>query len=495
MNAMKISKIILFVFSFFILGFLSANAASVSGTVTVEVVGSGAGIVDCVGSWSSCLNGTQTYSIGTQAVGGKACPAVDGATQNCGPKTDCVGSYGACINGTQTYKITTPALNGGTFCSAVNGATQNCGPKTNCVGSWSSCVNGTETYNIKTQALNGGMDCPATDNETKACIGTCSAPLTKNVSLPCPVNANGDAAISGSVIQNETKSDFPGCIFETPVTNLNSVYVSDNCKYPAGPMSGVLDATSCTINLGESSCAVPYSWKVTNPESIGNSAVTESTGGRTLSTGDSGSKSLTLSYNQSTTLFLYNNEKELANKYVEAKLCSNCVWDSGAGVVITAGPAVDGYWSPWSSRSSKCPDTGTLTRYCVEPVNGGAPCAPDADGMKLTKDYSNSLCPTLDVWATFNGIKLTPGQKIIYNGKANVFWKSENVDENSCGCNYFDIKTGASGACGAANSPYSTPALKRDMKYTISCLGYYGEPVTDSVTIPVDKINADYIEQ
>ncbi len=490
MNAMKISKIILFVFSFFILGFISANAASISGTATVQVVGAGAGVVDCSGSYSTCINGSQTYNITTPAEnGGAVCSAVNGATQNCG--TSCVGSWSSCSNGTQTYNITSPASGGGAVCSFADNATRTCG--TNCVGSWSSCVNGTETYNITTPASNGGIACPAADNDTKACGTVCPAPLTKNVTVACDLNGNGDAAISGSVIRKQTKSDFPGCIFETPVTNSNSTYVSDNCKYPAGPMSGNLDATSCLISIGESSCAVPYSWKVTNPETVGASAVTESTGGKTLATGDVGNKSLTLSYGESTTLFLYNTGKELASKYVDAQL-NNCTWNGSVCIATPpAGPKVDGAWTAWTSRSSTCPGSGTQTRSCIEPLNGGAPCAPDADGMATSRDYTNNLCPALNVSFTWKDKPLPTGQKITYNGKAKVIWTSENVD--SCSCEYSD-KAGVSGSCGGnENSPYVTPALKRDTKYTISCLGFYGASISDSVTIPVDKMNTTYIEQ
>ncbi|MFA6000337.1 MAG: hypothetical protein WC783_05195, partial [Candidatus Paceibacterota bacterium] len=41
---------------------------------------------------------------------------------------DCVGSWGTCANGSQTYTITTPASGSGTACPYSNGATQSCKP-------------------------------------------------------------------------------------------------------------------------------------------------------------------------------------------------------------------------------------------------------------------------------------------------------------------------------------------------------------------------------
>ena len=501
---MKISKIILFVFSFFIFGFLSASAASITGTVTVQVVGAGLAVVDCSGSYSACINGSQTYNITAQAEnGGAVCPAVDGATQNCG--TSCIGNWSSCSNGSQTYNITTPASGGGAVCPSSDNATRTCG--TSCIGNWSSCSDASQTYNVTTPASGGGAVCPFLDNATRVCGTTCSSPLTKNVSLSCPVNANGDAAISGSVIQKQTKSAFPGCIFETSVTNLNSTYVSDNCKYPKGPMYGTLNATSCLIGIGNNSCSVSYSWSVTNADSSSNTAVTLSSMGiNPIAIGDSGSKSFTLPYG-SDNVWLYNSDSASplgASPITVTAICdpatsswggSSCTALPPSGPVPPSGPTgptgpvVDGYWTAWSPISV-CPAGGTQTRSCILPQNGGASCP--NDGLGTSRSILSSSCPSLDIWFTWKGKKLLPTEKIVYNGIANVLWTSENVD--SCSCDYSDSTVTNRSCGGNQNSPYVTPALKRDTAYTISCLGSFGS-ISKSVTIPVDKINPNYIEQ
>jgi hypothetical protein len=382
---MKIKKIIILVFSFFLLGTLSVSATTVSDSVSIQV---------------------------TTAV-------------------DCVGKYSECVNGIETYGITIAAKDGGNACSAVNGATRNCGTKTDCVGDWGSCINGIETYGIITPAKDGGNACPSSSGENRACVDPTQ-------------------------------------------------------------MSGVLNATSCTINIGESSCSVPYSWEVTNPQNVGGSAVTESTGGKTLATGDSGSKSLTLSYGGFTTLFLYNNEVPLANKYVEAKICTtNCTWNPTTGLVEPSGPAVDGAWTAWSP-ASVCPDGGTQTRTCIPGVNGGVVACPD-DGLGVSRTVPSGACPSLDISFTWKGKKLLSTEKVVYNGIANVLWESKNVD--SCSCEYSDSVNTTNRSCtGNQNSPYITPALKRDTTYTISCSGAFGS-ISKSVKIPVDKMNPNYIEQ
>ena len=126
--------------------------------------------INCVGSWSDCVNGSQAYAVTTPAANwGLACPAVAGATKTCG--IPCVGSWSDCVNGSQAYAVTTPASSGGLACPAVTGATKTCAIP--CVGSWSDCVNGSQTYTVTTPASNGGAACPAVTGATKTCGTPC----------------------------------------------------------------------------------------------------------------------------------------------------------------------------------------------------------------------------------------------------------------------------------------------------------------------------------
>lgn len=75
-------------------------------------------------------------------------------------------------------------------------------------------------------------------------LGTCSAPLSQNVTVPCdPIVGNN---VTGLVTRIQYKSVFPGCTFPSlPITNLNSNYVSDTCVYTCA--NGALNPTACTV--------------------------------------------------------------------------------------------------------------------------------------------------------------------------------------------------------------------------------------------------------
>jgi Thrombospondin type 1 domain len=98
--------------------------------------------------------------------------------------TNCVGSWGACSaacgDGTQTYTITTNASGGGTACEAANNATKPCKIKpcdVDCVGSWSACPavhnGGSQTYTITQNAVGNGKACEAANNQTRSCPIDC----------------------------------------------------------------------------------------------------------------------------------------------------------------------------------------------------------------------------------------------------------------------------------------------------------------------------------
>lgn len=259
------------------------------------------------------------------------------------------------------------------------------------------------------------------------CNSNCAAPLTKNVTVECDAK-NGIAAISGSVIRKQVKSAYPQCSFGTPVTNSNSTYVSDTCKYP-GDGDG---------NGGD--------------------------GGDGGNGGDGNG--------------------------------------NGGG---NTGTPIDGDWSGWTSRSTACPDQGTITRTCTNPApaNGGDKCLNKKLEPALieSEDYVNEAgkCPIFitgqssgnDIWAEYLGSVLPPNQKIPYNSKVKVRWNPKNVTD--CSCSYVDANMQTPLSCGV-ESPWLTASLKRDTMYTVSCLSLFGAPVAGSMTVPVSKIDASYIE-
>lgn len=175
--------------------------------------------IDCVGSWSACVNGFRTYTVSTwQNSTGLACPEPNNTVESCG--VSCEGSWGACVNGVQTFSHTISPSGGGRLCAFANGATQTCG--VSCQGAWSACVNHVQNYSISVPASGGGANCPNAQGdiqacvsctwaanegpshqnyvmqllekfvlpEAKACVTACSGALGCNASLCCPLAAN-----------------------------------------------------------------------------------------------------------------------------------------------------------------------------------------------------------------------------------------------------------------------------------------------------------------
>ena len=104
---------------------------------------------------------------------------------------NCVGSWSDCVNGSQTYTVTTAAANWGLACPDVAGATKTCGIP--CAGSWSGwgdCdpTSSTQaaTYSVVSEASGGGKACPATDGQTKsrACTPGKAAPKEDDEEAP-----------------------------------------------------------------------------------------------------------------------------------------------------------------------------------------------------------------------------------------------------------------------------------------------------------------------
>jgi len=267
-------------------------------------------------------------------------------------------------------------------------------------------------------------------------------------------------------------------------------------------MSGTLTAYGCIIGVGKSSCLIPFSWEVTNPEKVGESAVTISPDGNTIGTGDTGvNKTYNLNYG-SATLYLYNNAKELKNVNVTAGIdTDNNVWDptggsDGNGIVEAKpkGPAIDGFWSEWTPLVYACPENPIKqTRVYTSAQNEGSDALQNEPSSR-TVDPSD--CPSVNITATMNGNPITT--KIPYNNTAKISWASQNA--TTCSCSSKEIKSGIAGpACGFGvinniGSPYTTPSLKKGMTYTVTCQGAFGLSISGTKDVLVDDINANYKE-
>lgn len=291
------------------------------------------------------------------------------------------------------------------------------------------------------------------------------------------------------------------------------VYIDPNSK----AMSGTITAGDCFLKLGERSCSIPFSWEVFNPEVVGGSAVTIPVNNK-IGDGDKGSSSFTFLFGN-TTLYLYNNGKELSQTTVEVKTNpAVCSWNSKDRICEFVPPSevdtsnsgenlinpinlapekIDGGWSEWTpTRSSVCGDSGSQTRACNNPTpqNGGVWCPSDMDGTATSKNYTNINCPSVNLEVKSGGSTIPANRSVKYNSFVTVVWTSNNT--RSCSCTYSDEKSSGNSCSSGVNNSYKVPvALKRNTTFKVSCLGDYGMPASDSATVLVDKISTGYIEQ
>ena len=147
-------------------------------------------------------------------------------------------------------------------------------------------------------------------------------------------------------------------------------------------MTGTLNASSCTIASGASSCNSSLTWTTTNPE--GASAVTTPTN-INVATGNSGSTTYSVS-NGNRTFYLYNNAKSLvptspngSGVTVTASCVSGTAWNGSActpgGEPIVNVPGVFGatgvlecscLWTKWHSDQNSFSDPTSFRRwYCL----------------------------------------------------------------------------------------------------------------------------------
>ncbi len=81
--------------------------------------------------------------------------------------------------------------------------------------------------------------------------------------------------------------------------------------------------------------------------------------------------------------------------------------DVTGSVSITV--AIDGTWSDYGACNvNTCGKTGTQTRTCTPPQNGGKACS-DIDGGSATKSCSTPACPVDGVWSSYGACSLTCG--------------------------------------------------------------------------------------
>ena len=383
--------------------------------------------VNCVGNWSSCSNGSQTYAITTQAQnGGTACPYANGATQSCG--TPCLGSWSSCSascgNGTMTFNVTQAPAGGGTQCPSSpvacvgSGSYDSCGT---CNGSvhtvtcntstakdtcgnpcvvnggwgpwtgWTACPGGCAPYknpaSLPTQTnqrlcnsptpANGGLGCPLTAggyglSETK----------TQTCSVPAPgssvVNISG-----GSVTEtwtcgntacytiNGTSCNFLGCP-GSPAYDSYTWQQNSNCQCTYGQSGGQCNPPPAPINGGWSG------WSQCS-QSCGTGTQTRTCSNPFPANGGSGCSGMGWQYcnTQSCPVNCVGSWGGCSNgvqTYSITTYASNggsgCPYNNGA----TQACGNNGYWSAWSACSNPyC--GGTQTRTCTPPSNGGAPCS------------------------------------------------------------------------------------------------------------------------
>ncbi len=248
------------------------------------------GVADFVRNPTSVMSGTLSASNCTITAGNSSCSSslswsVTNPAGSSAVTTPTNITVGTGNSGGTTYSVakgsrTFYLYNNGVELSPAGGvvATASCASgttwngsscQTDATGTWSypsSCPTACGlASSAQTQTCSGGNGVCSGDPATRTCNATaacsCSAPLTQNVSVACDPNSSGVAATSGSVTRSQTKSAYPQCSFATPVTNLNSTYVSDNCTYPS----------AVTVSV---SATTPYN---TTPNTNVNFAYTAST--------------------------------------------------------------------------------------------------------------------------------------------------------------------------------------------------------------------------
>ncbi len=349
----------------------------------------------------------------------------------CAPVVNCVGSWGTCVNGTQTYTITTPASNGGTACPYTNGATQSCGTTAVCSSTHYSCVSGTSVNNVSgtttwtwgCNSTDGGTNVSCSEDKIMSgslTVPSCSIPLgssscnvtiswsttnpvatsavtssypsagttvatgnsgSKSVSIPYNsrdfyLYNNGVYLDSGTASATCASGIFSGgvctpapvdgtcsspqthylCASGSSVNNVNGVtawtwdcngsYGGSNVscsenKDTSSLMSGSLSSTfggvsssSCTIPSGSNSCNVALSWSTVNP--VGTSAVTSSypSANTTVFTGNSGVNQSVLIPYSSRDFYLYNSGVLLGQTTITSSCASGTYWTGSMCLTI-----------------------------------------------------------------------------------------------------------------------------------------------------------------
>ncbi len=322
----------------------------------------------------------------------------------------------------------------------------------------------------------------------------CSAPLTQTVKVACDVNANGDAATSGQVTRKQTKTA-PSCTFGTPVDSTNSVYVSDDCVYPNNSCTAPLTKTvtvPCDVNAnGDAAtsgvvtriqtksaypaCAFPSTVDTTNSNYVSDTCVYP-TGGGGNGGGTDGSNTCTNG----------------ATNYPDCTVGpgNTCLFGGTYPNCLPNTTPVNGHWTQWSPLPHDCYESVQISNY-IKATNGGVDDPAGLINPKKTRNYTYDQCPVTTLGVKFDGKTINDGTVIPYNSKVLVDWSALNAT-GGCSCTYSDsIKPETS--CGSVG-PIKSSALKRDTTYTVVCKGDYNLTSLESFKVLVGKINTNYLE-
>jgi hypothetical protein len=435
-------------------------------------------------SWSTCTatcdGGTQyrTCTNPTPSNGGASCLGV--SSQSCNTQACVVDSCGY-DNG--TYQLTEPI---GTAACASGVLNSSSPANTADYWKWSCGTISCSAYkygcNVSTDT---NYDASGPNNNWK-CADTCSNGLSNYPT--CVLSAGCSDGIKN---QDETGIDVGGVCATGNLT---------------------ISPSSCIISSGASTCTTTGATWTTSKTS--SPSLVDANVGSTLSSLANKSTALQIWVAYPSTKFnLKDGTKILDTVTVSATCASGTLWNGSSCEISSVNPVdpiggggsgsgtlVNGGWTSWSSRSSICPYSGTQTRSCTNPtpLNGGNNCdLLDSEGSLTSKVYSNTLCPSVDIGSVkSDGKIITTDKKIPYNSNVSIDWSAANVDVTSCSCKYTDSKvTEANCVNFTKTSPYKTPYLQRDTTYNISCTGYYGQVVTSTTKVLVEKIKTNVIEQ
>ena len=406
-------------------------------------------------------------------------PPVNGGWSDWSSKDNSCG-----VSGVQTRSCTNPTpANGGAYCSGPSTQTYT-NPQCPIINTpvnggwsdWSSKDNSCGISGVQTRSCNnptpayGGAYCsgPSYQSYTNpVCPNLILPPVVSLTATPTSVSYGGSSTLSWNSTNN------PSCIANggwsgqkamrgnesTGALNFNTTY-NITCTNSAGsdsksvtvsvlqqPViqnpSGTIYASSCFIQLNQSTCESKVSWNTYNLTPGALTAVTRSNPPVTVFTTTSGNNlSDYINYGNSI-YFLYHNQQQLASAPVNASCVSGTTYIGGICIAPVVNYPVNGGWGPWSSKDNSCGASGIQIRSCnnPSPANGGLDCS----GLS-SQSYTNPACP----------ITQTP---------VNGGWGAWSSKDNSCGisgvqtrsCNNPYPANGGLDCLGTSSRTYTNP--------------------------------------